>query len=114
MSKTKQQNLKDIAKRYGMYFIFLMAGIPLGSFGDVYFVDNPEATNFTVHDELPTLESESINPLNDDLNEDEKQTLWRFDMVEISEMDTLRGKGLPTYVKADNTILQNIYVWTIT
>ena len=96
--------------RYALLFLF---GSSIGTGGTMYFSPDKTTKEIAINKGFPITTGEKITPLNDDITVDEKQTLWRFNMVEISQMDTLRGKGLPTYIKADNTILQNIYVWTI-
>ena len=96
--------------RYALLFLF---GTSIGTGGTLYFAPDKSTKEISLNEGLPQTVAIKTTPLNDDLNENEKRSLWRVDMVEVSEMDTLRGKGLPTYIKADNAILQNIYVWTI-
>ena len=96
--------------RYALLFLF---GTSIGTGGTLYFAPDKSIKEISLNEGLPQTVAIKTTPLNDDLNENEKRSLWRFDMVEVCEMDTLRGKGLPTYIKADNAILQNIYVWTI-
>ena len=81
--------------RYAMLFLF---GTSIGTGGTLYFAPDKSTKEISLNEGLPQTVAIKTTPLNDDLNENEKRSLWRFDMVEVSEMDTLRGKGLPTYI----------------